>query len=384
MSDTHVCEVEKGSSSEEFEVFQLDESEAASVVEDNKYIENIMNNSFLSLLQPNRAQGAFVKDHEKGLFHLFLSPTFWSGVLQWTNASRHKKGKKQICMDQLQAFIGLELAMSIVKIGSICAYWERARFSGHGDFSDTMSRNDFQEVRASIQFHPPITDGHSISTADPLWHCRCLLEHFQQNCANVAVPLGSSALDEASCRTKGRTRAKSYMPNKPIRYGIRFYACVGTREMYCHSFWDNGSGNKLPSTAGERYTRLFHGLRAPFDKGYAQDPEGKLSGVAKKSASALWSLQMLHQTHKQKDPSGKRHLYMDNFYTRHNLAEKVKQLSDQEIRITGTCRLNVIDKFNKVGVKAAINLLRDEERGMCCSTATSSSLLTCWSSSFWA
>jgi hypothetical protein len=131
--------------------------------------------------------------------------------------------------------------------------------------------------------------------------------------------------------------------------------------MYCHSFWDNGSGNKLPSTAGERYTHLFHGLRAPFDKGYAQDPDGKLSGVAKSSASALWSLQMLHQMHKQKDPSGKRHLYMDNFYTRHVLAEKVKELSDQEIRITGTCRLNVIDKFNKVGVKAAIDLSRDKE-----------------------
>jgi hypothetical protein len=134
--------------------------------------------------------------------------------------------------------------------------------------------------------------------------------------------------------------------------------------MYCHSLWDNGgSGNKLPSTTGERYVRLFHGLRAPFNKGYAQDPDGKESGVAKSSSSALWSLQMLHQMHKQKDPSGKRHVYMDNFYTRHYLAEKVKKLSDQEIRITGTCRLNVVDKVNKVGVKAAIDLLRDKERG---------------------
>jgi hypothetical protein len=51
----------------------------------------------------------------------------------------------------------------------------------------------------------------------------------------------------------------------------------------------------------------------------------------------------------------------DNFYTRLYLAEKVKKLSDQEIRITGTCRLNVVDKVNKVGVKAAIDLLRDKE-----------------------
>lgn len=132
------------------------------------------------------------------------------------------------------AYVGLELAMSIVKIGSIEAYWMEARFKGHGDFRDTMSRNDFQAIRASIQFHPPIPHGHSIPTGDPLWHCRGLLEHFQQNCANVAVPMGASALDEASCRCKGRCRAKSYMPNKPIKFGIRFYACVGMRFMYLH------------------------------------------------------------------------------------------------------------------------------------------------------
>ena len=110
-------------------------------------------------------------------------------------------------MEQLEAFVGLELAMSIVKIGSIRSYWEQARFTGHTDFGSTMSRNDFQEIRSNIQFHPPVPDGQKVATDDPLWHSRCLMEHFQLNCANIAVPLGSSALDEASCRTKGRTRA---------------------------------------------------------------------------------------------------------------------------------------------------------------------------------
>jgi hypothetical protein len=50
---------------------------------------------------------------------------------------------------------------------------------------------------------------------------------------------------------------------------------------------------------------------------------------------------------------------MDNFYTRHNLAEKVKVLTDGEIRITGTCRLNVINTRNKVGVKKGIDMLKD-------------------------
>jgi hypothetical protein len=153
------------------------------------------------------------------------------------------------------------------------------------------------------------------------------------------------------------------MPNKPIKYGIRFYAIVGSREVYCHSFWDNGSGYRLPTSQAEQYTQLFRDLRTPFDKAYADDPTGKVFGVAKDSASALWSLQMAHQTKKLPDPSGKRSIFMDNFYTRHNLAEKVKVLTDGEIHITGTCRLNVINKANKVGVKKGIDMLKDKPRG---------------------
>jgi hypothetical protein len=132
MSATHPTseEVEE-SSFHDFDVSDLDESEAASVLSDNEYIANIMNNSFLSILQPPRVTAAFLKDHEKGLFDLFLAPTFWSGVLKWTNEYLYKNGKKMITMDQLMAYIGLELAMSIVKIGSIHAYWKEARFTGH-------------------------------------------------------------------------------------------------------------------------------------------------------------------------------------------------------------------------------------------------------------
>ena len=152
-------------------------------------------------------------------------------------------------------------------------------------------------------------------------------------------------------------------PNQQSEYGIQTYCIVGAREMYCHSIWDNGSGNKLPSSPGERYTQLFYDLNPAFDRGYMDDPAGKVSGVVKNSPSALWSLQMLHQTQKQPDPLGKRNIFMDNFYKGHTLAEKVKALSNDEICISGTCHLNVIDKVNKVGVKQAIDLLRDKQRG---------------------
>jgi hypothetical protein len=104
-------------------------------------------------------------------------------------------------------------------------------------------------------------------------------------------------------------------------------------------------------------------MRLPYNKTFEADPDGKVSGVSKDSPSALWTLQMSHQTKKFPDPSGKRNIFMDNFYTRHTLAERVSAMSDDEIKITGTCRLNIINKRNAVGVKKAIELLVDKRRG---------------------
>ena len=121
------------------------------------------------------------------------------------------------------AYIGLEVAMSLIQMGDIAHYWSRSRFEGHHDFRETMSRTDFQTIRASIQFHPPLVYDAETATKDPLYHSRCFLNHFQKNCSAVAVPMGSSALDKASCRTSARTRAKTYMPNKPIIYHELWY-----------------------------------------------------------------------------------------------------------------------------------------------------------------
>jgi hypothetical protein len=342
-----------------FQVYLIDEPET----HENEYLQRLSDDSFLSILQRARVKNAFHSEHkEKALFQLFLAPSLWDSILQWTNVALKGKGKCVISIEKLMAFVGLEIGMSLVQIVSIASYWSTKPFSGHPDFRNTMSRTDFQTIRGSLQFHPPGYDV-DVATRDPLYHCRCFLNNFQKNCASVAVPLGSSALDEASCRTSGRTRAKTYMPNKPMKYGIRFYAVVGSRHVYCHSLWDNGSGNTLSTTQGDRYTEVFRDLRTPFDKAYSDDPEGKYGGVKKNSASALWSLQIAHQTKKQRDPSGKRTFLMDNFYTRHNLGEKLKLLTDDEVRITGTCRLNVIQANNKVGVKKGIDMLKNKERG---------------------
>jgi hypothetical protein len=76
-------------------------------------------------------------------------------MLKWTITELLVKGKECISLDKLLAYIGLEIAMSLVPMGSIKEYWSTKHFSGHRDFCDTMSCNEFEEICAAIQFHPP-------------------------------------------------------------------------------------------------------------------------------------------------------------------------------------------------------------------------------------
>eukprot|EP00644_Phytophthora_capsici_P004431 jgi/Phyca11/109554/e_gw1.17.655.1 len=75
---------------------------------------------------------------------------------------------------------------------------------------------------------------------DPLYRCWGLLQHFQKHFAEIAVPIGASSLDEITVRTKARSPAKTYMPSKPDKYGLRFYAVSGWDYLYVHSLWDKG------------------------------------------------------------------------------------------------------------------------------------------------
>ena len=95
--------------------------------------------------------------------------------------------------------------------------------------------------------------------------------------------------------TKARTRSKSYMPNKPSKYAVRFYTLVGHAFSYLFSLFDNGSGNFEEAPAAMRYTEIFRDLKTPLEKLYTD--------LAKKEdlkkASALWVAQIGHMTKKK-------------------------------------------------------------------------------------
>ena len=56
-------------------------------------------------------------------------------------------------------------------------------------------------------------------------------------------------------------------------------------------------------------------------------------------------------------------VFCDNFYTRSRLAEKLLELSDGDIKMTGTCKYSNIDSINRPIILECVELLKDKPRG---------------------
>ena len=105
---------------------------------------------------------------------------------------------------------------------------------------------------------------------------------------------------------------------------------------------------------------MFGELRNSYDKHIVLDRE---TLVDPDTPSALWTLQVAHLHQKQKSPSGKRVVFMDNFYTRHPLAQTIEKLTSDEIKVIGTMKLSNVDKINKQQLQNAKKTLEDMPRG---------------------
>ena len=90
---------------------------------------------------------------------------------------------------------------------------------------------------------------------------------FQKNCTQIAAPIVTTALNKNTVRTKARTRARSYLPNKPDPLSFRFYSVVGWNiGIYLYSVNDNRLGNLLEETPAEAYCNIFPKLESMHNR----------------------------------------------------------------------------------------------------------------------
>lgn len=321
-------------------------------------MESLNVQSGLHVVTEAKVTKAYRDNAEYGLFGLFVTTAFRRSLLTWTSDALIARGQPKLTESEFNAYCGLEIAMSICPLSDIAEYWSNSRFLDQKGFVETMPRTRFQNIRSALQFHP-FEDPTLDKLRDPLWHSRTILAHFQRRFAEFAVPTGVSSINEMTVATKARSKARTYMPSKPDKYGVRFYAVVGWDALYVHTIWDNASDNTQSTSPAQRYTQQFPSLRTSLYNTLWRDE----IGVSANSATALWLTMVGHQPKILRSPSGYRLTVSDNFYTRHTFAKAILAFTDGEVHTTETVRLNLIDKWNKVVVEDSVRRVAETEHG---------------------
>ena len=160
---------------------------------------------------------------------------------------------------ELKAYMGFSIFMGIVKLPSIENYWRRDVQFHYSPIASKISRDRFRDIRRYLHF----TDNTTLPTpgtpgSDRLAKVRPLFNKINERCSaaynlgrevavdeamikyrlakvrplfnkinercSAAYNLGREvAVDEAMIKFQGRSPLKQYLPNKPVKRGIKVW-----------------------------------------------------------------------------------------------------------------------------------------------------------------
>ena len=233
-------------------------------------------------------------------FHLFVNKNLLKYFTYETNLYARQTKKENpsfykhwrpVDIKDMANYLGLNILFGIFKLPRIHMYWATGELYSSSGIRSLMTFNRFQEINAF--FHAFNNKAIPTECTDRIIKVRSLTEYFIYKFKDTYTPEKNLSLDEGIMPFRGKLNFKTYNPNKPDKYGIKFYILSEAKSGYVYNFKIYcGEGN----TTSEIVCNLSKDLRY---KGY--------------------------------------HLYMDNFYNSTKLA---CELLNKKIYMCGTFRIN--------------------------------------------
>ena len=112
------------------------------------FLQRINQNEHLVIKNRAQVERIYNEDGLMGLFSLFFTLELMKDIIRWTNEGIHCTEETPISQEEFCAYLGLEMAMSIVVLASIKEYWSSNLLLGQGFFKAVMSWKRFQFIQA--------------------------------------------------------------------------------------------------------------------------------------------------------------------------------------------------------------------------------------------
>ncbi|XP_065658110.1 piggyBac transposable element-derived protein 4-like [Hydra vulgaris] len=135
---------------------------------------------------------------------------------------------------ELDAFIGLIYLRGCMNARNFPVKFLWSEKYGNKAFIETMPRSRFEDIMKNIRFDIR-SKRRELIQSDKFSLMSWVLTRFVENSQKCYIPEESLTIDEQLFPTKARCRFTQYMPNKPDKFGIKFWILADLKTKYCLS-----------------------------------------------------------------------------------------------------------------------------------------------------
>lgn len=219
-------------------------------------------------------------------FMLYFTEEIIGKIVEFTNKNAQSKGVQNwrpLTAAELKAFLALLIISNdIIVVPRDERYFlssaETRLFQIPGFKNVLSSRKRFFELKSYIFFCDPEHQRSEEERKDPLYKVRGIYNSIVQKFKELYNCSREISIDEAMVPFKGRVAIKVRMPDKPVKFGVKFFELCDAKTGYCKNF-----------------------------SMYAGKDDRAVGAIGKTGQVVMDLVAELHNTN--------HHLYVDNFYT---------------------------------------------------------------------
>ena len=176
-------------------------------------------------LSPGPAPRTVRENTPLKIFQLFVTVSIFELIIEQSKIYATQNGKVfDLSMEELLAFIALNIVMGMVRLPRVHDYWSTKPIFRMPFFSGIMPRDRFLEISRFLH----LVDSSSQKKKgefgyDPLFKIRPLIKKTSDTFEKYYTPKQELAIDEMMIGTRCRIHFLQYIPKKPTKWGIKVF-----------------------------------------------------------------------------------------------------------------------------------------------------------------
>lgn len=172
------------------------------------------------------------------VFSLFFTVALLQMIVIQSNGYASEKGDSlDLTIEELQAFLGINLAMGMLRLPQVRDYWAHDEIFSTPWFPSIMARDRFFKIMRYIHVvDNSLQKKKGEDGYDPLFKVRPLTDHLSAVFPQYYHPGRHLSIDEMMIGTRCKISFLQYLPKKPTKFGIKVFVNSESKSGYVLTF----------------------------------------------------------------------------------------------------------------------------------------------------